>query len=327
MPALPPGYTLVRPGAHDAPAIQALLNACESADCGEPRVTDWEVAEGLLDPAVDISRDWWLVRWRNGEPAAFGTAYCPPGAEPETSAFVHPQHRGRLLAAVLLELAEGRVRERLAERNGKAGGQADTPAAGKAGGPVPTLLTVCEDTKTERIAWLRGRGYRRVRASFAMRIDLSRGFAAPAWPAGFELREARLGIDDRAAYEADIEAFVEHFGYYEMSFEAWKAWYEAQPDFDPALWLIAWSGDIAGQVVAAIRGDAAYIGSVAVRKPWRGQGLALALLLEEFARLHARYHDDVFLFVDAENPTGAVRLYEKAGMTVWRRFGQYRLEL
>jgi ribosomal protein S18 acetylase RimI-like enzyme len=64
-----------------------------------------------------------------------------------------------------------------------------------------------------------------------------------------------------------------------------------------------------------------------VRKPWRGRGLALALLLEEFARFHARGCDDVYLFVDAENPTGAVRLYEKAGMKVWRRFGHYRLEL
>ena len=36
-PDLPPGYALVRPSASDAPAIQALLNASESADCGEER--------------------------------------------------------------------------------------------------------------------------------------------------------------------------------------------------------------------------------------------------------------------------------------------------
>ena len=319
MPDLPPGYTLVRPDASCAAAIQALLNAVESADCGEQRETDWEVASDLLDPAVDIARDWFLVLAPHGEPAAFGTAYCPPGAEPWTSADVHPLHRGRLLSAVLLELAEQRVRERLAER--AAGQDRDDAKAA-------TLLTTCEDTKTQRIAWLAAHQYHRVRDSYAMRIDLSRGFAGPEWPAGLELRQARLPADERAAYQADLEAFVEHFGYYEPSFEAWKARQQTRPGFDPALWPIAWSGsEIAGQVVGVRRGPAGYIGDVAVLKPWRGRGLALALLLEEFARFHALGYDDVYLFVDAQNPTGAVRLYEKAGMTVWRRFGHYRLEL
>jgi ribosomal protein S18 acetylase RimI-like enzyme len=320
MADLPPGYTLARPHASDARAIQTLVNACESADCGEQREDDWEVASDLLDPAVDIARDWFLVRAPHGEPAGFGSAYCPPGAEPWTLAYVHPLHRGRLLSAVLLELAEQRVREHLAER---ATGQDD-----RVDPKTSTVLTICEDTKTQRIAWLCARRYRRVRDSYAMRIDLSRGFAGSEWPAGFELRQARLPADERASYEADLEAFVEHFGYYEQSFEAWKARHETHPEFDPALWLIAWSGsEIAGQVAGVRRGPAAYIDDVAVRKPWRGRGLALALLLEEFARFHARGCDDVYLFVDAENPTGAVRLYEKAGMKVWRRFGHYRLEL
>jgi ribosomal protein S18 acetylase RimI-like enzyme len=309
---LPPGYMLRRAVASDAPAIQALLNACESADCSEDRQVDFEIGADLLDPDIDVEQDWFPIVDQRGEPAAFGAAYCASGAEPFTNAFVGPAHRGRGLSAAVLELAERRVRQRLAD------GTADRPS----------LLTVCEDTKTRRIAWLGGRGYRRVRDSYAMRIDLSQGFASPSVPAGIDMREARLPDDERAAHAADVEAYVDHFGYYPMSFAAWKSWYEAQPEFDPALWLIAWDGsEVAGQVVGAVRGDAAYVGSVAVRKPWRGHGLALALLLEEFARFYARGRDDVYLFVDAYNPTGAVRLYEKAGMTIWRRFGEYRLEL
>src|ERR1035437_6474447 len=262
MADLPPGYTLARPDASDARVIQTLVNACESADCGEQREDDWEVASDLLDPAVDIARDWFLVRAPQGEPAGVGSAYCPPGAEPWTLAYVHPLHRGRLLSAVLLELAEQRVREHLAER---ATGQDD-----RVDPKTSTVLTICEDTKTQRIAWLCARRYRRVRDSCAMRIDLSRGFAGSECPAGFELRQARLPADERASYEADLEAFVEHFGYYEQSFEAWKARHETHPEFDPALWLIAWSGsEIAGQVAGGRRGPAAYIDDVAVRKPWR----------------------------------------------------------
>jgi ribosomal protein S18 acetylase RimI-like enzyme len=56
-----------------------------------------------------------------------------------------------------------------------------------------------------------------------------------------------------------------------------------------------------------------------VRRPWRRRGLALALLLHSFHELEARGMDRVALGVDAESLTGAVRLYEKAGMRVVRQ--------
>jgi mycothiol synthase len=309
---LPPGYAVRAAGAADAPAIQVLLDACETADCGEDRMVDFEIAGDLLDPDIDVARDWILVVDVGGGPAAFGQAYCDPGGEPWTAAWVAPDHRGLGLAPTVLDIAEQRVRRRVAD------GTADRPS----------LLTTCEDFKAGRIAWLRGRGYRRVRDSFAMRIDLAREFAEPAWPAGFDIRSARLPDDARPVCEADTEAFREHFGYRVLSFEAWSAWYRSQPAFDPELWLVAWVGDrVAGEVHGVVRGETGYVGSVAVRKEYRGRGVALALLLEVFARFHARGRDDVNLFVDAENTTGALGLYEKAGMTVWRRFGTYRLDL
>ncbi|HMK93509.1 MAG TPA: GNAT family N-acetyltransferase [Thermoleophilia bacterium] len=311
---LPPGYALRIARAADAPAIQALLNAAESADCGEDRQVDFEIAGDLLDPDVDVTRDWILIADDSGRPAAFGQVYCDVGGEPPTYATVAPAHRGRGLAACLLELAEQSVRQRLADRSADPGWH--------------SLRTECADTKTERIAWLRGRGYRRVRDSYAMRIDLSRGYSHPVWPAGLDVRDVCLPDDLRPIYDADTEAFREHFGYHVISFESWSAWFDSQPESTPELWLVAWDGaEVAGDVVGAVRGEAGYVGSVAVRKPYRRRGLALALLLELFARLHARGRDDVFLFVDAENPTGAVPLYERAGMSVWRRFGAWRLEL
>ena len=311
---LPPGYALRPATADDTPAIQALLNAAECADCGEDREVDFEIAADLLDPDVDIVRDWFLIVDGEARPAALGQVYCDAGAEPRTYATVAPQHRGRGLAARLLELAEGRVRERLAD--------------GTADAAHRTLLAECEDTKTGRIAWLQAHGYSRVRDSFAMRIDLSEGSAEPMWPAGLAIRTARLPEDARPAYEADLEAFVNHFGYRALPFKAWTSWYESQPSFDPALWVIAWDDErVAGQVIGAVRGRAGYVGDVAVRREYRGRGLGLALLLEVFARFHLRGVDDVFLFVDAENTTGAVRLYEKSGMRVWRRFGTWRLDI
>ena len=60
-----------------------------------------------------------------------------------------------------------------------------------------------------------------------------------------------------------------------------------------------------------------------VRRPWRRRGLGRALLLHAFGEFRARGKRGAGLGVDGLNPTGAVRLYEQAGMHVARRFDQY----
>ena len=53
-----------------------------------------------------------------------------------------------------------------------------------------------------------------------------------------------------------------------------------------------------------------------MRAPWPGRGLGLALLQHGFRELHRRGERHVGLGVDANNATGAVRLYERAGMSI-----------
>jgi len=59
-----------------------------------------------------------------------------------------------------------------------------------------------------------------------------------------------------------------------------------------------------------------FVNSVAVRPGWRRRGLGLALLRESFARFWQRGERRIGLGVDSDNPTGARRLYERAGMHV-----------
>lgn len=64
-----------------------------------------------------------------------------------------------------------------------------------------------------------------------------------------------------------------------------------------------------------------------VRRAWRRRGIALALLRHSFAALYQAGKRKVSLEVDAENHTGATRLYEKAGMHVDRRQETFEKEL
>ena len=66
--------------------------------------------------------------------------------------------------------------------------------------------------------------------------------------------------------------------------------------------------------------NGAQIGNLAVRMPWRGRGIARALLHAAFGTLRQRGQAVVRLYVDAQNVTNAVRVYESAGMRVSRRF-------
>jgi mycothiol synthase len=69
------------------------------------------------------------------------------------------------------------------------------------------------------------------------------------------------------------------------------------------------------------------VDTLAVRRSWRGRGLGSALLTHAFRELYGRGLRRIALNVDAENPTGATRLYERAGMRVGQQYATYGKEL
>jgi ribosomal protein S18 acetylase RimI-like enzyme len=70
-----------------------------------------------------------------------------------------------------------------------------------------------------------------------------------------------------------------------------------------------------------------WVDTLGVRRPWRRQGLAEALLYHSFAELRRRGLTRVGLGVDAHSLTGATRLYEKVGMRAIRDFTLFEKEL
>ena len=69
--------------------------------------------------------------------------------------------------------------------------------------------------------------------------------------------------------------------------------------------------------------DYGFVRQLAVAPSQRGRGLGLALLHECFRRHRDRGFPATVLGVDAGNPTGALRLYEKAGMTIAEQFTRW----
>lgn len=206
---------------------------------------------------------------------------------------VHPDFSGGGLGSSLVREAEARVRER--------------------GGSRLHLGSLAENVGGVRL--LQNAGYRPVRHYFRMEIELDSAPPEPKWPEGITCATF-APADARAVYDALNDAFAEEWNFRPLPFEEWKHHRLEAPDFDPELWFVARAGnEIVGVACCdSNRWGGGWVGALAVRTPWRRHGLGLALLRQAFGQFHRRGATKVGLGVDAENPTGATRLYERAGM-------------
>lgn len=180
-------------------------------------------------------------------------------------------------------------------------------------------------------ALLRDSGYEVVRWFFDMVRPHLDGVAPEPMPPGSELRPVTPDQHE-AIWRANREAFRDHWGGSDESLDAMHRLMD-DPDTDPGLWLIAWDGEeVAGGVWNAIRVAEneelgirrGWLDSVFTRRPWRRRGLAGALIGRSLALLRERGMTSAALGVDADNPSGALGLYEKAGFQVHERFCAWR---
>jgi mycothiol synthase len=151
-------------------------------------------------------------------------------------------------------------------------------------------------------------------------------------PEGIQVREVTAD-DTKAVWDADVEAFQDHWGGFDASEESMRRFLDS-PSFDPSLWVIAFDGEqVAAGVINAIYPEEnatlgtqrGWLDSVFTRRPWRRRGLARALIVRSLVKLRERGMTSAVLGVDADNPTGALGLYESTGFAVshramaWRR--------
>ena len=164
-------------------------------------------------------------------------------------------------------------------------------------------------------------GFEPARHSYRMEIDLGEEPRRPAWPEGILVRPVRED-EHRLVYQAVIEVWRDTSDPIDDSFDEWAHWMIRNDAFDPSLWFLAFAGDeLAGFSLcrqSATDPTVGYVGTLGVRRPWRRQGLGEALLLHSFDAFRGRGWSRARLGVDASSPTGATRLYERAGMRVYR---------
>ncbi len=308
-------------GETDYPKILAVLHGSSASDGLERAEQLEDIANGYAhlhhcDPYRDMlfaevngevvgyTRCWWEIQ---GSGSWIGFQF---GA-------VLPGWRRQGIGSTLLRFTE----QRLAEIAGQLKESGELPATATC-----YLANEAHDSEIDRIHLTERFNYQVVRYAFDMvRPDLE-NIPELSLPDGVEVREVKPE-HIRQIWEASNEAFRDHWGYIPDPWEEYERIMN-DADHDPSLWRVAWQGDqIVGMVLSFIDKDQnekygrkrGYTENICVRRPWRKQGVARALIALSLKALKERGMREVSLGVDAENISGALNLYKSMGYQVVKR--------
>jgi mycothiol synthase len=284
--------------------FEAVLEVLRAADASVAGDSDW-TASGLAEEwaVLDLSRDAWVFEL---DDAVVGYAsFYARGSRFSGDGYVHPGFRRRGVGSEILRLTEQRGREE----------EPSVPAGERV---YLQNATLDQDDETQR--FYRAHGYEPVHRFSGMTIELEAAPEVPAVP-GITIRPVDHPAEAQAVHAAHQEAFAGHWEYRPVSWEEWQEKRIGRETFDPSLWWVAVDADeIAGVSLCAHQRDPdqGWVDALAVRPAYRRRGIADALLKTSFAEFFRRGERTIRLGVDAESPTGANRVYERAGMrTLW----------
>lgn len=320
---LPEGFTARGATLNDVEPALVLYNRWARSVIGRDEITDAEaIRTEWVSPGFDPAEDIRLVFAPNGQMVGYIEVWVTSKLP------VHPWMWGRVdpdfedlgIGTWMMHWAEQRALRVLPS----------VPAELRF---APRVGTFREALKPRKL--FEDMGYQHLRSSYNMLIEMNAPVPEPVWPEGITLRTYNPDTDAEAVYRAAKDSFRDHFGYIEEPFEEglihFKHFWE-HDSADPTIMFLAMDGEeIAGVNLCRPHSfddpDLGWVDTLGVRRPWRKRGLGLALLRHSFNEFYRRGKRKVGLGVDAQNLTGALRLYESAGMHIHQIFDRYEKEL
>jgi mycothiol synthase len=293
---------------------QLVYDVCEADGDTTVAVTEEEMALEWRSPGFNIETDGIVAVTKDGRIVGYEEFVNEhEHSKLRTDGYVHPQFKGLGIGTSMLHAIEERARKEIA----------------LAEPDVRVYLHSTMDSHDKDGRSIHeGEGYSPIRYHWRMNIELNAPPPAVVFPDGIELRPFIREEHSLAVLDAQNEAFRDHWGSHDMTFEKWELRKFSREDFDPSLWMIAWDGNqIAGFSQNRYRMGIGWIGTLGIRRPWRKMGLGYSLLIHSFGEFYKRGTKTIGLGVDASNPTGATRLYQKAGMHAASEFVAYEKEL
>jgi GNAT superfamily N-acetyltransferase len=265
------------------------------------------VRDEMTEPFIDLSLDT-RGYWLDGRMVAYGFVWHRPSGERQERAYlmglVDPDLRGQGIGRHVLAWEIERARESLAGCD---------PS-------LPWYIRANEWDWIEDAHRLHRRfGLQPVRYMKEMLRPLEEPVEVAIVP-GIEIVPWDRAHDEGARI-ATNEAFRDHWGSTPVDADTYRHRLEGEGSRLDLSFLALAGEEVVGVCLNAVYPEdeqatgrrEGWVMSLGVKRPWRGKGLAKALLATSFNSFRAAGLTHSMIGVDAENPTGAFGLYENLG--------------
>lgn len=310
MTTLPNNFTVRAPTPDDAQTVTDMLVVRDIDEFGKPETTVQDVLSAWRRKNFDPATDAWMVFAPDATLVAYADVWRSRGlVYLNNNSGVHPDYKNRGLADWILERAEAWAREHVTDER-------------------IILRHVVNADNAAVVERMTRWGYQPVRNAWVMQRMLDKAPPLPHVPDGIVVRPFQRGRDERAVWACIQETFRDLWQHKDSPYDEWAGFVLQNASWSPELSYLAFERDeLAGATITMNDDLGGWVQQVGVRRPWRGRGIGLALLHTVFGELYKLAVPHVGLEVDAQNPSGALRLYERAGMHVQERFTEFRKEL
>ncbi|HAX75494.1 MAG TPA: GNAT family N-acetyltransferase [Cyanobacteria bacterium UBA11372] len=295
-------------GEKDLEAIAHLLNACAAFELRDDWTSVSELRLEFEDPLIDKQQDIRLWEDADGKLIGFAQMWIPPSGDNDDGFVwfnVHPEFGGDYLEKQAIAWGEQRMRQVAALR-----------------GVCARLRVRSRDDNRLRMALLESCGFTPDRYFLRMERSLVEPLGEPKFPEGFTLRQLQGEQESEPWVEMFNQTFIDHWNYHPLTVETHKHWF-TDPNYKPEFDLVAIAPDgmFAAFCFCYINPEEnehfarkeGWIADLGTRRGFRKIGLGRAMLLAGLHQLKASGMETAKLGVDADNPNGALQLYQSVG--------------
>ena len=296
-------------GDADFPLMIAIINAASEADKSDSSETLEDIRNDYkhltnCDPYTDM-----VFAEVEGETVAYSRVEWWQEEDPNDRIYsnfiqIHPDWRNKGIEEAMIRWCEDRLESIASEH----------PQDGKR-----FFQTYSSENKADFNEIVASLGYEPVRYFIEMARPLDE-IPEAELPEGITVRPVHED-EYRKVWEADCEAFRDHWGYSEPKEEHYRSYLESKY-FQPDLWQVAWDGDtVVANVMNYIDHDynekfdrkRGWTEDISTHRDYRRRGIAKALIVRSMHMHKAMGMTEVGLGVDTQNPSGALGLYESLG--------------
>ncbi|MFG1818681.1 GNAT family N-acetyltransferase [Kribbella sp. NPDC049174] len=307
----------------DADAWAELLAAKELVDHEGENYDAQDLIDELEDPHLDPALDT-IGLWADGRMIGYGKLHASEAVvdldRVGTEGTVHPEWRRRGVGTALMPWLMNRAAELHAAKHPDAPGEV-------------TSNRISTNVGAERL--FQRFGFEERRYFFDMKRPLDQPVPKVPLENGLRLVPYDTSMDE-ALRLVHNEVFRDHWGSTPRDPDSWRTWFTGARAFRGGSSYVLLDGDTIAAYVLGYEYEAdteatgireLYIGQVGTLKSYRGRGLARVTLAKVLAKAAETGYQRSGLGVDADNPTGALGLYEKLGYSVSSKWVSYGLPL